>query len=89
MRKVTDPVAFLGQTLSSRENFPYLFSQIILPPNSLSYATTLRQGLPAVSPPNLSGTIPVPGYAYIKTYNNVASTSEVTCRPGTSRSSSG
>ena len=66
--QVTDPVAFLGQTLSSRENFPYLFSQIILPPNSLSYATTLRQGLPPVSPPNLSSAMPVPGYAYIKTY---------------------
>ena len=68
--QVTDPVAFLGQTLGSRENFPYLFSQIILPPSSLSYAITLRQGLPAVSPPNLGSTIPVPGYAYIKTYNN-------------------
>jgi len=67
--QVTNPVAFLGQTLSSRENFPYLFSQIILPPNSLSYAITLRQGLPSVTPPNLSSTIPVPGYAYIKTYN--------------------
>lgn len=68
--QVTNPVAFLGQTLSSRENFPYLFSQILLPPNSLSYATTLRQGLPAVSPPVLTGAIPVPGYAYIKTYSN-------------------
>jgi hypothetical protein len=68
--QVTNPVAFLGQTLSSRENFPYLFSQILLPPNSLSYAITLRQGLPAVTPPNLSGPIPVPGYAYIKTYSN-------------------
>lgn len=68
---VTNPVAFLGQTLASRENFPYLFSQIILPPNSLSYATTLRQGLPAATPPDLStGTVPVPGYAYIKTYVN-------------------
>jgi hypothetical protein len=66
--QATNPVAFLGQTLSSRENFPYLFSQIILPPNSLSYAITLRQGLPAVMPPNLSGAIPAPGYAYIKTY---------------------
>jgi hypothetical protein len=68
--QVTNPVAFLGQTLSSRENFPYLFSQILLPPNSLSYAITLRQGLPAASPPNLTGAIPVPGYAYIKTYVN-------------------
>lgn len=68
--QVTNPVAFLGQTLSSRENFPYLFSQIILPPNSYSYAITLRQGLPAVAPPNLSSLIPVPGYAYIKTYQN-------------------
>jgi hypothetical protein len=68
---VTNNVAFLGQTLSSRENFPYLFSQIILPPNSLSYATTLRQGLPAATPPDLStGTVAVPGYAYIKTYAN-------------------
>lgn len=67
---VTNPVAFLGQTLSSRENFPYLFSQIILPPNSLSYSITLRQGLPAVPAPNLGSEIPVPGYAYIKTYSN-------------------
>jgi hypothetical protein len=68
--QVTNPVAFLGQTLSSRENFPYLFSQIILPPNSYSYAITLRQGLPAASAPNLNSLIPVPGYAYIKTYSN-------------------
>jgi hypothetical protein len=66
----TDPVAFMGQTFGSRENFPYLFSQILLPPNSLSYATTLRQGLPVVQAPDLSGPIPVPGNAYIKTYSN-------------------
>ena len=66
----TDPIAFLGQTFGSRENFPYLFSQALLPSNSLSYAITLRQGLPPVAAPDLSGPIPVPGYAYIKTYSN-------------------
>jgi hypothetical protein len=66
---LTDPVAFMGQTFDSRENFPYVFSQILLPPNSLSYAITLRQGLPPVSPPDLStGSAPVPGNAFIRTY---------------------
>src|SRR5207248_1750170 len=65
----TDPNFFAGKTLSSRLNFPYIYGQILLPPNSLSYATTFRQGLPAVAPPDLSsGTVPVPSLAGVATF---------------------
>jgi len=68
---VADPIFFEGHSQSGRENFPYLFAQLLLPPNSLSYATTLRQGLPAVPTPDLStGVVPIPGFAYAETYNN-------------------
>ncbi|HEX4228043.1 MAG TPA: TonB-dependent receptor [Bryobacteraceae bacterium] len=67
----TDPILFLGYTLSGRLNYPYLYGQLLLPPNSYSYATTLSQGLPVVSAPNISsGTVPVPGLAAVTTYNN-------------------
>jgi hypothetical protein len=67
----TDPNFFTGKTMSSRLNFPYIYAQIILPPNSLSYATTFRQGLPAVTAPDLStGTVPVAGSVAVATYNN-------------------
>jgi len=67
----TDPNVFQGKTLSNRENFPYLYPQLILPPNSLSYATTFRQGLPAVSAPDISsGTVPVPGIAAVTSLDN-------------------
>ena len=67
----TNPILFLGFTLSGRLNYPYIYGQLLLPPNSLSYATTLRQGLPAVSAPDISsGTIPVPGLAAVNTYDN-------------------
>jgi hypothetical protein len=58
-------------TLGSQDNFPYIFGQLLLPSNSLSYATTLRQGLPAVPALNLSsGVLPVPGNVVVDTYSN-------------------
>ena len=66
-----DPIFFEGHSQSGRENFPYLFAQTLSAPNSFSYSTTLRQGLPAVAQPDLSsGTVPVPGTAYMTTYDN-------------------
>jgi hypothetical protein len=68
---VADPIFFEGHSQSGRENFPYLSAQLLLPPNSLSYSTTLRQGLPAVPTPDLStGLVPIPGFAYAETYDN-------------------
>lgn len=68
---VADPIFFEGHSQSGRENFPYLSAQLLLPPNSLSYSTTLRQGLPAVPTPDLStGSVPIPGFAYAETYDN-------------------
>jgi hypothetical protein len=69
----TDPNFFITGSFSvdGRLNYPYIFGQLLLPPNSLSYATTLRQGLPAVAPPNVSsGVVPVPGLAAVTTYDN-------------------
>jgi hypothetical protein len=66
-----DPNFFTGKTLSSRTNFPYLYAQLLLPANTLSYATTLRQGLPAVTAPDIStGTVAVPSIAGVTTYDN-------------------
>ncbi len=66
-----DNIFFEGHSQSGRENFPYLFAQTLSSPNSFSYATTLRLGLPAVPTPDLSsGTIPIPGTAYMTTYDN-------------------
>ena len=68
---VADPIFFEGHSQSGRENFPYSFAQLILPPNSLSYGITLRQGLPAVPTPNLStGAVLIPGFASAETYDN-------------------
>jgi len=66
-----DSIFFEGHSQSGRENFPYLFAQMLSAPNSLSYSTTLRQGLPAVAAPDLStGIVPIPGTAYMTTYDN-------------------
>lgn len=68
---------------NKRENFPFILGQILQPPNALSYATTLRQGIPVLTAPDLStGQVSVPGTAglydvdkdnykrgYIQTYN--------------------
>lgn len=67
----TNPILFLGFTSLGGRNFPYIYGQVLLPPNSLSYATTLRQGLPVPAAPDLSaGSIPVSGLAAVSTYNN-------------------
>lgn len=66
-----------------RINFPYITGQILQPPNALSFSTTLRQGIPVLTAPDLStGEASVPGTAgladfdranykrgYIQTYN--------------------
>lgn len=67
----TDPTLFLGYSMSSRLNFPYIYGQLLLPPNSYSYGTTFRQGLPVVAAPNISsGSVPVPSLAVVDTYDN-------------------
>ena len=49
----TSPVYFAGALNIQRANFPYVYSQILQPPNSYSYSTTLQNfpALPAVSLP--------------------------------------
>ena len=67
----TNPILFLGFTSLGSRNFPYILAQVIQPPNSFSYATTFRSGIPAVTLPNISaGTIPVPGSTAVNTYDN-------------------
>jgi carboxypeptidase family protein/TonB-dependent receptor-like protein len=67
----TNPILFLGFTSLGSRNFPYILAQVIQPPNSFSYATTFRNGIPAVTLPNISaGTIPVPGSTAVNTYDN-------------------
>jgi hypothetical protein len=66
-----DPIFFMGFTSLGNRNFPYIYAQVLPPPNSLSYATTLRQGIPVVPAPDLgSGSVPVPGLVAVSTYNN-------------------
>ena len=67
----TNPILFLGFTSLGQRNFPYVEPQVLQSPNSFSYSTTLRQGLPAVMPPDIStGVVPIPSYVGISTYNN-------------------
>lgn len=66
-----DPIFFMGFTSLGNRNFPYIYAQILPPPNSLSYATTLRQGIQALTAPDLStGSIPVPNLVAVSTYSN-------------------
>lgn len=78
----SDPINIFALA-NRRINYPYILGQILLPPNSFSYATTLRQGIPTPPTPDLStGRVQVPGTAglfdfnaanykrgYIQTYN--------------------
>ncbi|MGP8246632.1 MAG: carboxypeptidase regulatory-like domain-containing protein [Bryobacteraceae bacterium] len=67
----TDPIFFLGYTEQGRLNYPYIEGQTLLPPNSYSYGTTLRQGIPTVTPPNTSsGVVPVPANVVVTTFDN-------------------
>ena len=89
----TDPTNIFGLA-NRRINFPYIEGVIQLPPNIMSYAITLRQGI--TDPPNpfplTTGQVPVPGTAglfdfnranfrraYVETYNF---TVEERIRPG-------
>lgn len=77
-----DPVNIFALN-NRRINFPDVVGQILQPPNALSYATTLRQGIPVLTAPDLStGLVTVPGTAglqdfdranykrgYVQTYN--------------------
>jgi hypothetical protein len=66
-----DPIFFMGFTSLGNRNFPYIYAQVLPPPNSLSYATSLRDGIPVVPAPDLSsGSVPVPGLVAVSTYNN-------------------
>jgi hypothetical protein len=67
----TNPILFLGFTNLGSRNFPYVYSQVLLPTNSFYYATTFRQGLPTVTAPDISaGTLPVAGNVAVSTYDN-------------------
>jgi hypothetical protein len=54
-----------------RQNFPDIVATALTAPNSYSYATTLRLGLPNVTPPNISSRqVPVPLTAGLFTVDN-------------------
>lgn len=66
----TDPTN-LGGNLGNRQNYPDILATTINAPNSFSYATTLRQGLPAVIPPDYSsGRVALPLTAGVFTVDN-------------------
>jgi hypothetical protein len=65
----TDPTALVGS--GYRQNFPDIVATAITAPNSFSYATTLRQGLPVVVAPNYgSGRVAVPNNIGVFTADN-------------------
>ncbi len=62
----TDPILTVR-----RENYPDLMAQVLVAPNTFSYATTLRQGLPPVPAPDLSsGIVSVPSNVAVTSYDN-------------------
>jgi TonB dependent receptor len=66
----TDPILTVGG--GRRENYPDLQAYTIQAPNTFSYATTLRQGIGTLQPPDLSsGVIPVPGTVAVSTYDKL------------------
>jgi hypothetical protein len=66
----TDPTN-VGGVLGSRQNFPDVVASTLPAPNSYSYATTLRLGLPAVVAPDYSsGSVPVPKTTGVFTVDN-------------------
>ena len=65
----TDPTALVGT--GYRQNFPDLVASAITAPNSYSYATTLRLGLPVVPQTNYSsGSVTVPSNIGVFTAND-------------------
>jgi hypothetical protein len=68
---LTNDPTNLGGVLGNRQNYPDIFATTIPAPNSFSYATTLRLGLPTpVAPDYSSGTIPVPTTTGVFTVDN-------------------
>jgi hypothetical protein len=66
----TDPTN-IGGVLGNRQNYPDIVASTLPSPNSFSYATTLRQGLPAVVAPDYSsGSVAVPKTAGVFTVDN-------------------
>src|SRR5262249_1732814 len=66
----TDPTNLEGSS-GSRQNYPDILATTITAPNSFSYATTLRLGVPvAVAPNYSSGTANLPTTAGIFTVDN-------------------
>jgi hypothetical protein len=61
----------LGGVLGNRQNYPDIVAPTLTAPNSYSYATTLRIGLPPVVAPNYSsGSVAVPMTAGVFTMDN-------------------
>ena len=68
---ITNDPTNLGAVLGNRQNYPDIYASTLTAPNSFSYATTLRLGLPAAVPPNYSsGTVPVPTTSGVFTVDN-------------------
>ena len=66
----TDPTN-IGGVVGNRQNYPDIDATTIPAPNSFSYGTTLRTGLPAVVAPNYSsGSVPVPLTTGVFTVDN-------------------
>ena len=66
----TDPT-FLGGTTGNRQNYPDILATTVTAPNSFSYATTLRLGLPIpVAPDYNSGMVAVPTTTGVFTVDN-------------------
>jgi hypothetical protein len=66
----TDPTS-IGGLLGNRQNYPYIVASTLPAPNSFSYATTLRLGLPPVVAPDYSsGSVAVPLTTGVFTVDN-------------------
>ena len=65
-----DPTNY-GASLGNRQNYPDILATTLNAPNSFSYATTLRLGLPMVVQPDFSsGRVPLPLTAGVFTVDN-------------------
>jgi hypothetical protein len=65
-----DPTNY-GANTGNRQNYPDILATTLNAPNSFSYATTLRQGLPPVAQPDVSsGRVPLPRSAGVFTVDN-------------------
>ncbi len=68
---LTNDPTNLGAVLGNRQNYPDIIATTLTAPNSFSYATTLRLGLPASVAPNYSsGSVPVPTTTGVFTVDN-------------------